>query len=250
MANTAKLTERIYDDVLNAFDRRYRRKKLTNLCISVLIAALGVSSLLYGIRLESIRTIFRWMTVDGTVFTTLGALAFIVINLVEIWRNTEMTRKLVYYIRLSSALAESVIFIVVTVSQLPLFPEHPPIFDRYDSFVMHILIPLLGIASFLTNDSPIGKLNAAQRWHGTWFVTFYAVIIMTLIVSEILPTEMIPYYFLDFRHHAGAAAFAFAFIYGCAYLMGWCLSEWNRKLSWRWFKGIARGKTKERNEKA
>ena len=123
MANTAKLTERIYDDVLHAFDRRYRRKKLTNLCISVLIAALGVSSFLYGIRLESIRTIFRWMTVDGTVFTTLGALAFIVINLVEIWRNTEMTRKLVYYIRLSSAVAESVIFIVVTMVSVWMEPE-------------------------------------------------------------------------------------------------------------------------------
>ncbi|MBQ8953967.1 MAG: hypothetical protein IJ048_07605 [Clostridia bacterium] len=186
------------------------------------------------------------MTVDGTVFTTLGALAFIAINLVEIWLNTEMTRKLVYYIRLSSAVAESVIFIVVLFSQFPLFPEHSPLFDRYDSFVMHVLVPILGIASFLTNDSPIGKLNAVERWHGTWYVTFYAVIVLMLIASDTLPVEMIPYYFLDFRHYPGATAFAFVFIYGCAYVMGWCLSVWNRKLSWLWFKGIARGMPKKK----
>ena len=243
MATTAQFTDRRYDEILLAFDRRYRQKKITNLCISVLIVILGVSSFLYGTRMESIRTIFRWMTVDGTVFTTLGALAYIVINVAEMRLNTEMTRKQVYYIRLSSAVAESVILIVVLFSQLPFFSEHLPICDRYDSFVMHVLIPFLGIASFLTNDSPIGKLNSFERWHGTWYVTFYAVIILTLIASETLPTEMIPYYFLDFRHHPAAAACAFVFIYGCAYLMGWRLSEWNRKLSWLWFMGIARGKT-------
>ena len=245
MATTAQFTDRRYDEILLAFDRRYRQKKITNLCISVLIVILGVSSFLYGTRMESIRTIFRWMTVDGTVFTTLGALVFIAINVIEIWANTEMTYRLVYYIRLSCAVAESVIFIVVLFSQLPFFQEHLPLFDRYDSFVMHVLIPVLGITSFLTNDSPIGKLSAMERWHGTWYVTFYAVIILTLIASEALPTEMIPYFFLDFRHYAWATVIAFIFIYGCAYWMGWRLSEWNRKLSWLWFKGIARNKTKE-----
>ena len=243
MTDTARLTDRDFDDIMRAFDRRYRQKKTTNLCVSILIAILGISSFVYGLSMESIRTIFRWMTVDGTVFTTLGAMAFIAINVVEIWLNTEMTRKLVYYIRLSSAVAESVIFIVVLFSQMPFFVEHLPVFDRYDSFVMHALIPFLGIASFLINDSPIGKLSAAERWHGTWYVTFYAVIILTLIASETIPTEMIPYFFMDFRHYAWATACAFVFIYGCAYLMGWGLSEWNRKLSWLWFKGIARSNT-------
>lgn len=35
---------------------------------------------------------------------------------------------------------------------------------------------------------------------------------------------------------------AFVFIYGCGYLMAWGISEANRKLSWLWFKDIARGK--------
>ena len=242
MGNAIHSKNHAGNGVFEAFEHRYRQKKTINICISGLIAILGITSFLYGIRLESIPTIFRWMTVDGTIFTTLGAIAFIAINIVEVSKNTEMTRTTVYYIRLSSAVAESVIMIVVLFSQLPFAMEHLPMFDRYDSFVMHVLVPLLGISSFLMNDSPIGKLSATQRLHGTWFVSFYAVIVVPLIATGAIPTDMIPYFFLDFRHYAWATAIAFVFIYGCAYLMGWYLSEKNRKLSWLWFKGIAQNR--------
>ncbi len=55
--------------------------------------------------------------------------------------------------------------------------------DRYDSFVKHVLIPVPGSSSFLINDSPNGKLKKRQYWHGTWFVTFCAVIILPMIGS-------------------------------------------------------------------
>lgn len=228
-----------FDEVQSAFDKRYRQKKTTNLTISLVIVILGVSSFIFGLQLESIRTIFRWMTVDATVFTTVGAFVCVAVNLVEMLAHTEVTKTAVYYIRLSSAVAESVVFIVVMFSQLPFFTEHLPICDRYDSFVMHVLIPILGIGSFLINDSPIGKLSAANRWHGTWFVTFYAVVILTLIETGLLRSELIPYFFLDYRQNGwGVFLCAFAFVYGSAYCMAWRLSEWNRKLSWLWFKGI------------
>jgi hypothetical protein len=70
-------------------------------------------------------------------------------------------------------------------------------------------------------------------------VTFYAVIVLSLIWWEILPTELIPYFFLDFRHvHWSVFAFAFVFVYTSAFLMAGRLSEWNRRLSWLWFKDI------------
>ena len=56
---------RFYDEIQSALDRRYRIKKRTNLVISMAIFVLGVSSFLYGLRLESFRTIFHWMTVDA-----------------------------------------------------------------------------------------------------------------------------------------------------------------------------------------
>lgn len=232
-----------YEAIQRAFDRQYRKKKHANLIISMLIAVLGVSSFLYGLRLEPMPTIFRWLTVDGTLFTTISAIACIIVNVVEVLRNTELTQRSVYYLRLSSAVAESVIFIVVLFSQLPVFPEHLPLFDRYDSFVMHVLVPLLGIESFLINDSPIGRLKPKQRWYGTWFVTYYAVNILVLIGTENLPPELIPYPFLNYRDNGwGVFIAAFVFVYGCGYLMAWGISEGNRKLYWLWFKGVAHGR--------
>ena len=232
---------RDYDAIQAAFDRQYRKKKKANLIISALIAALGVSSFLYGLRLESIRTIFRWLTVDAALFTTISAILCIAVNLVEVLRNTELTRRWTYYMRLSSAVAESVVFVVVLFSQLPLFSEHLPVFDRYDSFAMHVLIPLLGVESFLINDPPIGKLKPSQRWQGTWYVSYYAVNIFTLIATGLLPPELIPYPFLNYRDNGWGVFFgAFAFVYGCGYLLSWGISEGNRKLSWIWFRDVAR----------
>jgi len=73
---------RLYEDILEAFNQRYALKKRANLIISVLTAVLGVTSFLYGLRLEPMPTIFRWMTVDGTVFTTISAILCFVVNLV------------------------------------------------------------------------------------------------------------------------------------------------------------------------
>ena len=131
---------------------------------------------------------------------------------------------------------ETVIFIVVVSSQLPFFTEHIPIFDRYDSLVMHVFIPILGSLSFVINDSPIGRLSPKRRWYGTWFVTFYAVVVFLLIGSGLLPTELIPYFFLDVVHNSWwIPVIAFALIYGVAYFMSWWISECNRYLSWLWF---------------
>ena len=64
-------------------------------------------------------------------------------------------------------------------------------------------------------------------------------------ISMRIPTELIPYFFLDFRHvHWSVFAFAFVFVYSSAYLMAGRLSEWNRTLSWLWFKDITAKKGK------
>lgn len=230
-----------YDRVWETFNRRYRMKKLVNLCISGWIVLFGVSSFLFGLRLESAPTIFRFMTVDGTIFTTLGAAVFLIVNLVEIEKNTELTNVVIYYIRLSCAVAETVIFTVVMFSQLPFFSQHLPVVDRYDSFIMHVVIPVLMVTSFLVNDSPVGRLRPRKIWHGTWFVTAYAVTVFSLIGTGLLPRELIPYFFLDVKNNPWyITAAAFVFIYGVAWLMSWRLSEGNRRLSWLWFRNVGR----------
>ena len=111
------------------FKRRYRQKKLTNLLISAVIVLLGITSVLYiwNYDRDGVLT-FRWMTVDGTIFTTVIAFFYIAVNLLEITRYTELTSRLAYFMRLASAVAESLIMAVVLLSQLPVFPQHMHIF--------------------------------------------------------------------------------------------------------------------------
>ena len=235
------MTKNSCDIVLDKFTHRYRIKKLSNLIISVIIVALGVTSFRYGLGLDPTITIFRWLTVDGTLFTTAGAAVFVIVNLIEMLKNTEETHIWIYYFRLSSAVAESVILVVVFFSQLPFFDTHFEIFDRYDSFIMHLVIPILGITSFVINDSPIGRLSFLNRWKGTAFITVYGVTLFTLISTGLLPTNLIPYSFLNYIDNGiGIFIVAFIFVYTCAYFTSFLLSELNRKLSWMWFKDIGR----------
>ena len=223
-----------------SFKRRYRIKKLVNLLISALIAVSGILSVLFiwNYDREGLLT-FRWMTVDGTIFTTAASLFYVVVSLLEMARYTELTSRTVYFARLASAVAEGLIVIVVLLSQLPFSPEHMHIV-RFDMFQMHIVIPVLTILSFILNDSPIGKLSFRQKLQGTWFITLYAAVILTLILTGIIPAEQIPYFFLDVAHMPVLAFIGcFVFIYFVAILLSHCLSNWNRKLSWLWFRGVA-----------
>ena len=223
------------------FQKRYQTKKIVNLVISLLIAILGILSVIYiwNHDQDGLLT-FRWMTVDGTIFTTVISFAFTIVNITEILKYTELTSKTVYFARLASAVAEGLILIVVLLSQLPFFPEHMHIL-RFDMFQMHIVIPILTISSFVLNDSPLGRLRFPQILQGTWFVTLYAVTILGLILSGTIPSDMIPYAFLDVFHMNGLSIFlTVCFIYALSIFLSRYLSELNRKLSWIWFKDITR----------
>ncbi len=85
------MTNEELERVEQRFRRRYRRKKLVNLLISAVIAVLGVSSFLYIWKFDGDGVLtFRWMTVDGTVFTTLISLFCLAVNAFEMFRYTEL----------------------------------------------------------------------------------------------------------------------------------------------------------------
>lgn len=219
------------------FDRRYRQKKILNLFIGAVIIAMCVFALAYMANIDKEGLLMlRWMTVDGTLFTLILTLFFFIVNIVELHRKTEMTRRAVYISRLSSAVAESVIIIVVLISQLPIFPMHMHV-ARPDMFLMHIVIPILVIASFTMNDSPLGKLSRAETFYGTSFVTLYAVNVLALIVTGVIKREYIPYGFLDVKAMSIPAIIGTIVVF---YVMGYSLSaglsKLNRKLYWGWFK--------------
>ena len=206
---------------------------------------MGVSSFLYIWKFDGDGVLtFRWMTVDGTVFTTLISLFCLAVNAFEMFCYTELTSRFVYFLRLAAAVAESLILAVVLLSQLPFSPQAMHLW-RYDMFQMHLVIPLLTVASFLLNDSPIGKLRPGKLLLGTLFVLFYAAAILSLILSGALAPEWIPYAFLDLSQiPALAAALCFALIFALSLLFSALLYRGNRRLSWIWFRGIAGQKRK------
>ncbi|MBR3196638.1 MAG: hypothetical protein IKF50_08040 [Clostridia bacterium] len=110
---------------------------------------------------------------------------------------------------------------------------------RYDMFCMHVLISVLAIASFVINDSPLGKLSFGETMIGTAFVTVYAAVIIPLILTDVVTGEYIPYFFLDFRHLGSLSILVFSLLI-CAtgYSLSLLLSFLNRKLYWRWFRNL------------
>ena len=116
------------------FQKRYHLKKTVNLLISAVIFLLGFSSVIFIWNYDGDGLLtFRWMTVDGTIFTSAIALIYVAVNLIEIRKYTELTSRTVYYMRLASAVAESLILMVVLLSQLPFSPQKLHIFRHLPS---------------------------------------------------------------------------------------------------------------------
>ena len=64
--------------------------------------------------------------------------------------------------------------------------------------------------------------------------------ILTLILTNVIPENKIPYSFLDVRHQPlWFPLLAFVVIYGVGFLLSWAFYLLNRKWSWCWYKGIA-----------
>jgi len=219
------------------FRRRYILKKSINMLASSFIVFCGVTAILYSIYIEDSNFLdcLRFMTFDGSVYTIIISAVFTVTCVYEAVYETENTSRLVYFMRLSSAVTEFVIFAVVIFGLSPLVPDQPDIVT-YTGFMMHIMIPAVTILCFIFNDAPIGKVSKLEPLHGSWYITIYAVITTFLFGFRILPPEKAPYSFLDFEHSSIFFSLSCLIgIYITAYLIAIVLIKANRKLSWIWF---------------
>ena len=105
------------DKLLDAeqnLDRQYRIKKLANLAVSIIIVVLGISSVVFIFRHDREGWLtLRWLTVDGTLFTTIISFIFIILDVSEFLYLTELSSVTVYFMRLAAAVAEGLIMTVV-----------------------------------------------------------------------------------------------------------------------------------------
>jgi len=219
---------------LEIFNAKYRRKKIVNIIISAATVLMGVFAVLFIFKHDADGVFtFRWLTVDGTIFTTVLTAIAVAVNIVEFKQYTELTKTFVYLIRLSCAVTEGIIFLVVIISQLPFFEDHMHIL-RPDMLFMHVIIPILTIVSFIYNDSPIGKFHFKMVFAGNAYALLYAITVVSLIATGLISGDMVPYFFLDIRQTSIAFVLASSFFIFCiGTVLCYVLVELNRRIYWR-----------------
>ena len=180
------------------------------------------------------------MTVCATVLASLTSAMLIILNLFEMKLGSEVTYKILYYWRLSSAVTCFIVLVIVLLGYLPFFTDHP-VLARYDMINMHVIIPLLTIGSFVFNDSAIGKVSPLMRVNGLLIIILYTVVMLSLILTNVIPENKIPYSFLNvWRQPFWFIALAFVVVYGGGYLLSWLFYALNRRLSWYWYYHIVK----------
>jgi hypothetical protein len=230
------------DRITAEFDRRYRIKKSVNAVYNLLIAVSGLCVFLYTTIVDhhSMAERLRYMTFCSTLFTSVVSLFTFIVCIMEAAKRTEVTNRTVYFLRLSSALTESIVLAVVLFGLTPYVPDVPDV-RTFVGIMTHLVIPPLTVLSFIYNEAPIGRLKPLEPFFGTWCITTYAVIMLVLFGSGTLPSELAPYSFLDFEHHSVLyPAVCLMGIYLVGYLIALGLSKLNMRCSWIWFRGVGR----------
>lgn len=217
---------------------RFKYKKQLNILISLTISVLGFCSFFISVVRDmnwDFLSDFRFMTINGTVFTSIISLITAVISLAEIIKGKDIKLEKFYFLRLTSVVTESIIAIVILMSLFPFIPDKPNIL-KYDSFNMHVIIPILTIVSFLIAEPPSDKIKPIMRFNGSALITIYSVIIVSLILWGVIPQSEIPYSFLEVNTRPlWYILLAGVIIYAGAYFLSWGYIELNKKISKSWY---------------
>ena len=217
---------------------RFKYKKQLNILISITISVLGFCSFFISVVRDmnwDFLSDFRFMTINGTVFTSIISLITAVISLAEIIKGEDIKLEKFYFLRLTSVVTESIIAIVILMSLFPFIPDKPDIL-KYDSFNMHVIIPILTIVSFLIAEPPSDKIKPIMRFNGSALITIYSVIIVSLILWGVIPQSEIPYSFLEVNTRPlWYILLAGVIIYAGAYFLSWGYIELNKKISKSWY---------------
>lgn len=217
---------------------RFKYKKQLNILISLTISVLGFCSFFISVVRDmnwDFLSDFRFMTINGTVFTSIISLITAVISLAEIIKGEDIKLEKFYFLRLTSVVTESIIAIVILMSLFPFIPDKPDIL-KYDSFNMHVIIPILTIISFLIAEPPSDKIKPIMRFNGSALITIYSVIIVSLILWGVIPQSEIPYSFLEVNTRPlWYILLAGVIIYAGAYFLSWGYIELNKKISKSWY---------------
>ena len=230
------------DAIDRELSRRLRIKKSANVALCLIIFVMSLLAFIFKANYEGgVLTCFREMTVDSTVASGLTSLVVAVINVMELRRDREFVSNTLYYWRLSLAVTDFMVILIVVLGFMPFWPYDHPVLMRFDMFNMHLLVPVMTIFSFFINDEPIGRVSPVGMLQGLSFLLLYAVTMVVLILTGVVPENKIPYSFLNVKHGISWITVAVgALVFGAGYGLAWLFWLLNRKLSWRWYSKIAK----------
>lgn len=232
------MVEAITAEEKTYYRRRFKYKKQLNILICITIAVLGLCSYLISVVEDmdwDFLSDFRFMTINGTLFTTVVSAVTVALSIYELAKGKDIDTKKLYYIRLSSVVTECIIAIVILMSLFPFVPDSPDIL-KFDSFNMHVIIPIMTIISFLITEPPNEKIKPIMRLNGASVITIYAIVIITLIIWGVIPSDKIPYSFLEVNTRPfWYILLAGVIVYSCAYFLSWAFIRWNKRVSDYWY---------------
>ena len=232
------------DQALETMRSRFVFQKKFIATLSFIIFFCGVTAVLYSVFIfhNNLFNRLRYMTFNATIFSSISSLVVGIVCIWEIVTDKEMTVPLFYYLRLSSAVTEFVVFSVVMFGLLPIVNDSPDI-TSYTGIMMHLVVPPLVMISFILNETPRGTMTPWRAFQGTWFITLYSLVMLCIFGTGILPASMAPYSFLDFEHSSvGFIISCVLGVYFVGYCISWLLIRMNRAGYWLWYRNASKTK--------
>lgn len=152
------MTEIRYNLIEEKIKKRLIIKKVINMVICAAISILGFLAIVFKVKYEGgFLTCLREMTVDGTLFASVIASVYLLVSAFELMKDRDYQWTFLYYLRLSSSVAELMILLIVLIGYLPIATGDHPVIDRFDMMNMHVIIPVLSIVSFVFTIRPLAS---------------------------------------------------------------------------------------------
>ena len=136
---------------------------------------------------------FRMFTNDGNLFSALAALSCGIYSAYCAVRNKSMDSRVIYSLRLMSAVSETVIFLIVVAVLMPMGMNM--LLSGYSLFVLHAAAPFVTVISFALLDPRPKKIGKAGFLWGALPVFLYGLIVLILCLAKVWTGNLIPYPF-------------------------------------------------------
>lgn len=194
---------------------------------AIAVQYLSVRGANMGIRTGGVG-MFRMFTNDGNIFTAVVALIGGVYGIIALLRKKTARSRVIYYLRLMSAVSEFIILIIVLGVLMPMGMKF--LLTGYSLFVLHAVAPLVTMASFLAFDLRPAETGKWSYLYGSLPVLVYGAIVLVLCFAKVWTGNMIPYpFFRVYDNPVWVSVASLLGIVGATVLLSYVIDKIKRK---------------------